>query len=347
MLEISDVQLFKSFKGYFETYLPAVKNKSPNTIETYQYAVNLFNSFIKEKYNKGLTEISADDYTAKNILDFMDWLENDRNNGASTVNLRLFALRSFCKYFMRNDPMRVSELSDIMEISKRTVPDKGDLVYLTNDQIALLFKLPNVSKKNGVRDKFFLELMYDSGCRDQEILSLQFKDFIIDSKKDTVSLQVTGKGSKPRMTPITKKILPSFRKYEAIYHKHSSPTDLMFYTVRNHQKSEMSADNVARFMREYEKIAQETDPTFPHLHPHLLRRSRAMNLYIHGMPLPLISEWLGHTQLETTQIYAQATTEMKRREAEKADAIDASIFEDDIFKYANDEETIKKLYGLS
>ena len=72
-----------------------------------------------------------------------------------------------------------------------------------------------------------------------------------------------------------------------------------------------------------------------------------MNLYIHGMPLPLISEWLGHTQLETTQIYAQATTEMKRREAEKADAIDASIFEDDIFKYANDEETIKKLYGLS
>lgn len=108
----------------------------------------------------------------------------------------------------------------------------------------------------------------------------------------------------------------------------------------------MSDDNVARFMNKYEKMVRESDPEYPHLHPHLLRRSRAMNLYIHGMPLPLISEWLGHTQLETTTIYAQATTEMKRLAASKSDAANSSIFNEDVFKYANDEESLKRLYGL-
>ena len=94
------------------------------------------------------------------------------------------------------------------------------------------------------------------------------------------------------------------------------------------------------------KKIRETHPDFPHLHPHLLRHSRAMNLYIYGMPLPMISEWLGHTQLETTTIYAQATTEMKRRQAEKVEKANSNIFKDEVFNYANDDEMIKRLYGL-
>ena len=120
----------------------------------------------------------------------------------------------------------------------------------------------------------------------------------------------------------------------------------MFFTVRKGIKDKMSDDNVARFMNKYEKKIRETYPSFPHLHPHLLRHSRAMNLYIYGMPLAMISGWLGHTQLETTTIYAQATTEMKRRQAEKAEKANSKVCKDEVFNYANDDEMIKRLYGL-
>ena len=99
--------------------------------------------------------------------------------------------------------------------------------------------------------------------------------------------------------------MPYFNEYCKLSHSDSahSSEDLLFYTVRNGIKSQMSQDNVQRFMRTYEKKAREINADLPHLHPHLWRRTRAMHLYLAGVPLPLISEWLGHSSMETTQIY--------------------------------------------
>ena len=73
-----------------------------------------------------------------------------------------------------------------------------------------------------------------------------------------------------------------------------------------------------------------------------------MHLYLAGMPLPLISEWLGHSQLETTTIYARATTEMKRKAVEKISTSENSVFQkDEVFKYAYNDKVIKRLYGLA
>lgn len=72
-----------------------------------------------------------------------------------------------------------------------------------------------------------------------------------------------------------------------------------------------------------------------------------MHLYMAGVPLPLVSEWLGHTNLETTLIYAQATIEMKRKASEKLAENENSFFKNDVtFKYADDDEILKKLSGL-
>lgn len=64
------------------------------------------------------------------------------------------------------------------------------------------------------------------------------------------------------------------------------------------------------------------------------------------MPLPLISELLGHSQLETTTIYARATTDMKRKATEKITSKENSVFKEEPFKYANNDDIIKQLYGL-
>jgi integrase len=109
----------------------------------------------------------------------------------------------------------------------------------------------------------------------------------------------------------------------------------------------MSQDNVQRFMNTYEKKARIAKPDLPHLHPHLWRRTRAMHLYLAGIPLPLVSEWLGHSSMETTRIYARATDEMKRQAQRKLGEKKGSVFNEEVaFKYADNEEVLKKLAGL-
>ena len=89
-------------------------------------------------------------------------------------------------------------------------------------------------------------------------------------------------------------------------------------------------------------------PTIPHLHPHLFRHTRAMHLYMAGMPLEMVAQWLGHSQMETSLIYANATTEMKRAAVKKISSKEHSVFRDDEkFKYGNNDDIIKQLYGLA
>ena len=93
--------------------------------------------------------------------------------------------------------------------------------------------------------------------------------------------------------------------------------------------------------------AKETNADLPHLHPHLWRRTRAMHLYLAGVPLPFISEWLGHSNMETPQIYVRATDEMKRQAQIKLGEKEISVFKKDIvFKYADNEDILNKLAGL-
>ena len=99
----------------------------------------------------------------------------------------------------------------------------------------------------------------------------------------------------------------------------------------------MSCDNAQRFISKYGIKARDTMPTIPHLHPHLFRHTRAM-----------VAQWLGHSQMETSLIYANATTEMKKAAVKKISSKENSVFKDDEkFKYEDDDDIIKQLYGLT
>ena len=110
----------------------------------------------------------------------------------------------------------------------------------------------------------------------------------------------------------------------------------------------MSDDNVARFIDKYAAIARKNCTEVPqNVTPHMFRHSRALHRYRKGVPLPLISEWLGHSNVETTLIYAYADTEMKRAAIEKATAQNHPLRNQEIFDLSSlDEDSIKKLYGL-
>lgn len=348
MRKIKTPELFRLIKEFLTVYLPILRKKSDNTVSSYRIAMNLYLNYIQEAKNKDLTDIVTTDFNQKDIQGFMAWLAKERKNEASTINLRLSHIRGFCKYMMKNDFISYAELNDITEIAK--IPDvrKRELVYLTIQDMKLILEQPNVRKKNGIRDKFYIALLYDSGCRDQEILDLKVKDFII-TKSYEADLHVIGKGNKYRVTPITGDVVKIFHNYCKVYHPNidDNKEDYLFYTVRNSIVSRMSADNVQRFLKVYENSARISNPELPHLHPHLFRHTRAMHLYRAGVPLPLIAEWLGHSKLETTRIYASATTEMKRKAAEKLALAEKSVFKNSVpFKYADNNEILKRLCGL-
>lgn len=346
--KIKDPELFKTIKTFLTSYLPNIKKCSDHTVDAYKYAINIYFEFLKDAKDISLTQITTSDFNQSYMVEFLDWLSDNRNNIATTINQRLSHIRTFCKYLKKNNLISFIDYEEICEIGEVADTRIPEFSWLSIDEIKLIIEQPDTNKKTGIRDRFFLALLYESGCRDDEILHLRVKDFIINSNGEP-DMHIWGKGQKYRCTPISANILPYYKAYCSLYHEdiEKEQDDLMFYTVRNEIKAPMSSDNVQRFLNSYEKKIKDQNIDIMHLHPHLFRRTRAMHLYIAGVPLPLVSEWLGHSSEETTRIYAKATDEMKRQAQKKVnDALKDIINDDAVFKYANDEEVLKKLSGL-
>ena len=146
-------------------------------------------------------------------------------------------------------------------------------------------------------------------------LGMKISDFNVQAS----TLYLMGKGSKPRLVPVSKETVKLFEGYRKKFHADSIGCDPMFYTIHKGKKTFMSDDNVARFMKKYAEDVRASSIVIPeHVHPHMFRRSRSMHLYRSGMPLALLAEFLGHEDPETTLIYSYADTEMKRVAIEKA-----------------------------
>lgn len=348
VLKIKDPELYRLIKNFLITYLPDTRQKSKHTIQAYRDALNLYMLFLEEEKYIKFKDVSVSDFNQENISSFLRWLHDKRGNESTTINQRLSHIKGFCRYIKKKDFLSFKTYSEICEIAEYKDERVKDFIWLTIEDVKLVLKQPDINKKTGIRDRFFISLMYESGCRNDEILHLKLKNIVIN-KEGEPDVHIFGKGNKHRCTPLSKDIVPYFNEYCKLYHPGTANggEELLFYTVRNGIKSQMSQDNVQRFMKTYEKKARETNADLPHLHPHLWRRTRAMHLYIAGVPLPLVSEWLGHSSMETTQIYARATDEMKRQAQRKLGEKEGSVFKDDVaFKYADNEDVLKKLAGL-
>jgi site-specific recombinase XerD len=214
--------------------------------------------------------------------------------------------------------------------------------------VAALFAQPDTSTKKGLRDQFILLMFYDTGARIAEILNVRLRDVKLG---DTPTVTLLGKGGKTRIVPLTDKTAEHYRNYLSVFHSGESQysEQYLFYTVQHGHKNPMGETAVRDMMNLYCKAARTVCPEVPAtIHPHLWRHTRAMHLYQHGMDLTLISQWLGHANLETTLVYAHADTEHKRK------AIEAAVSPDSPLKTfvnaerftVSDDEMLKRLYGL-
>lgn len=342
-----DPALIKLIGEFLKVYLPSVKNRDQDTIDSYRHSMNVYLQFLQD--TQGLTLITARscDFCQKNIVSFLAWLREERGNAATTVNHRLSDIRGFCHYLVKKKAIPLTDYEEIREIED-TVDDRNiSFTWLSVEDIKAVLEQVE-ENRDSVRDRFLLSAMYESGARINEVLSLKQKD-LKPAGDGEVDIHFFGKGNKHRITPLSREIWKQYENYCKKYHQEKGPEALLFYTCRNSNRSrnKMSSDNVSRILADCERRARKKRPGLLHLHSHLFRRSRAMHLYQAGVPLPTISEWLGHSNIETTRFYAKITEEMKRDALHKLSESDKSVFKDDIaFKYAGDEETLKRLCGL-
>ena len=342
-MKIKDENFFKAIRDFLTIYLPRQKCYSDNTITSYKTALNLFVDFLTSVKRVSIFQITFAELNRSNVSTFLDWLQETRNNSSSTRNQRLMALRAFARYAGLNDVALFAahiELSSIpvQKIRPRIVD------FLSEDALKALLCQPDIRKPTELRNQFLMILMYDTAARCQEILDLKISDFVINPKAPFVYL--TGKGRKTRTVPLMPKTVEHFKAYLGKFHpeKLRRNDDLIFFTKIHGNRSCMSPDTVAYFMNKYGKSARMDCPEVPgRVHPHQLRHTRAIHLYRGGMPLALLSEFLGHANISTTQIYAYADTEMKRNAIQKA--CPSSMAETQVWD--DDEATIRKLYGLA
>jgi site-specific recombinase XerD len=263
----------------------------------------------------------------------------------STRNHRLGCIRSFFRFAASLEPILVIYLEDLKGIPLKKSADKSRVMeFMSQEAMTAVLRQPDIYTKMGIRDTFFMVLMYDAAARDCEMLSMRLCD--IDPEKQTAYL--FGKGSKPRLVPISEDTVRHFRRYVRSFHSSGDSTVPMFYTIRRNTRTPMSDDNVARFMKKYGATAKKECPDVPDkITPHMFRRSRSMHLYRSGMPLELLAELLGHADPETAWVYAYADTEMKRKAIEKAEKNAGVRPLADIGMWDGNEDMIKRLCGLA
>ena len=347
MGRIKDEELFLLIKNFLTIYLPVQRKASNNTVNNYRIVLNQFIKYVSELKKVPYTAVTSAMIGKETVNGYLDSLLNEKNISSATRNNRLAALKSFLNYAAALKPEYISIMSEVSSIKAQRIPLFSKVDYMTEEAITALLNETDTSTEIGVRDQFFMILLYDTGGRIQEIIDIRISDIKIGK---TPSVLLHGKGNKDRVVPLMDNTVAHLNKYMHIFHPHESwaSNEFLFYTKQKSRQNKICDDTIRARMKIYAASAHRKCAEVPeNLHPHLWRHSRAMHLYQHGMDLTLISQWLGHKNYTTTLIYAYADTEAKRIAIEKAmtNGIDPVTVTEKTYA-ATDEETIKKLYGL-
>ena len=301
--------------GYFKKHLAGTKNVSINTIRSYRDTFTLFNHYLETRHGFKLDKLRIGNLSRDIILDFLSYLENERGYGIASRNQRLATLKSFARYVQVECPDEMMLCQSILSIDGKR-KSKPVIQYLSNDQTDILMEQPDITRPKGRRDLAMLLLLYDSAARVQELCDLKVCDVRVDAP---AVVRLFGKGRKNREVPITEPCAMVLRRYMQENHldmpEHSD--DPLFV---NPQGKKLTRSGVSYVLAKYICKANDTvTANMPEITPHCLRHSKAMHLVEAGKNLIYIRDFLGHESIETTQVYAKANPEARRKALEIMD----------------------------
>ena len=289
-------------------YLKIERNASVHTITSYKNDLTSFNNFCKTQFEIAPSNVDINLITR---LTLRLWLGNLSEEGLakSSIARKVAALKSFFKYCFKRGYIEKNP-AHLLVIPKKekTLPKT-----VTPDDIVRLLESIDISSPQGLQDRAILEILYSTGIRVSELVSLNILDVDLTSSQ----ISVIGKGNKQRMIPIgstAHRIIKEFLMERSKLYGKRTDADAhraLFLAASGQRIYDRSIRHtVERYLKIHSEVTQKS--------PHVLRHSFATHMLDNGADIRIIKEFLGHSNLAATQIYTHTSVERLKNVYEQA-----------------------------
>ncbi len=296
---------------FLTSYLPGEKNLSTHTIRSYSLVLRMFIGHLDSTAGIKPERIELKDITAESIKGFLAKMGASQRINPNTHNQRLSALKSFVRYTILEYPAFIQDGQRILAIpSMRSTAH--EIVYLEKEAMKALLAVPDQTSVRGRRDLAIMAMLYDTGARIQELISLKVKDIRLE-KPETATL--LGKGRKMRTVPLmteTAKIVKSYMSDRGFLEQ---PACDSIHLFNSKNRKQFTRPGVDKILKRHFAIAKTANPAIPfpkNIHPHAIRASRAIHLLESGVNIIAIRDFLGHASVTTTQVYLRVNNKAKQ-----------------------------------
>lgn len=290
----------------FISYLNNKRSGSIHTSDSYYHDISKFIEYLESKGIKKFKDVDKEV-----VSDYVYVLRSGKiTNGVkisnSTYSRNLSALRSFYNYLMLKHITDENPFDLIKGVKvNRNLPD-----VLTFDQIMSILDSFDLNEPLELRNRIIVETLYACGLRVSELCNLKIKDIDFDD----LTIRVTGKGNKERLIPFYPNLKDEFNEYINTYRKdilNGKECEYFFVSNRGDKLTERSIQKML------DKVSLNVGLPIK-VHPHMLRHSFATHLLDNGADLRTVQELLGHSGLQTTQIYTHLTYDRLKKTIKEA-----------------------------
>lgn len=279
----------------FLTYLSVERGLSRNTVESYSIDLRKFQDFLSSG-DKGFVSFSRAD-----IVDFIEKLR-DEDYSISSICRFISSVKSLCRYLIVENIIK-DDPSENLQAPKRWERLPKALSISEVKSLIEVNLSPHLCKPTAVRDYVMLELLYSSGLRVSELISLKIEDVNLEAG----FLRVLGKGSKERVVPVNIRAMGRIKKYITNQRRHILGKRMSSYLFVTRRGGPMTRQ---RFWQTIKALGRKTRID---LSPHTMRHSFATHLLEGGADLRSLQKMLGHSDISTTQIYTKVTTDRLKK----------------------------------
>ena len=332
-------QFWDTARSYLNHHLKVIRQVSSHTIDSYRDCLNSFIDYLERVEIISRKNISFHNFEKETLKRYQSWMITEQGLAPKTCNLRLTAIRSFLEYAAQEYLWIMPLYTDARTIvSVKTT--NHPIEYFEPNEMTALLAAPSRNNKTDCRNQMILIFLYDTAARVAEARHIKVSNLHLDAEVPYVTL--LGKGRKYRNIPLMEKTILHLKRFLKDFHGSELKTDMpLFYSKTHGQIHELSSDTFEKMIKRYATQCRENGYPMPdNVHCHMIRKTRAMDLYREGVPLTHIQQLLGHEDISTTSgFYAFATLDVLAKALE-------SVKPDDGMKTWSDPDTLERLYRL-
>jgi len=299
--------------AFLRERLPQQRGASVHTCEAYAYAFKLLFEYASARFNRPPSQLSLEQLDAPLVMAFLDHLEAVRGNSPSTRNARLVAIKSFMGFVEYRVPALIEQSRQIHAIpTKKT--DTPLVDHLVREEIKVLLNAPNLQTRSGIRDRAMMHLCFVAALRVTELVTLPLAALTLHPSP---SLRVTGKGRRERTLPLWKELAADLRAWLAVRGEQPG-VEALFVNARG---LPMTRSGFEYILGKHTPTATGCCPSLANkkISPHVLRHSCALMMLQATGDLRKVALWLGHADIQTTEMYLRIDP------TEKLDALEAVV----------------------